>query len=154
MADSQAPWRARTRPVRILLVEDSPTDALIMREILEQASPPSNLHVVEDGLRALRFLRSEPGDEQAPRPDLILLDWKLPRKSGEEVLDEIKADARLRTIPVVVLTSSHDPHDVISAYHHGANCYVTKPVDYTRFADVLRLIGCFWLELATLAEQD
>jgi CheY-like chemotaxis protein len=145
------PWRPG-RPAQILLVEDSPTDAMMVREILGQADAPSTLHVVEDGLEAIAFLRREDGYDGAPRPDLILLDLKLPRKSGQEVLADIKADERLRTIPVVVLTSSHDQHDVVDAYRHHANSYVTKPVDYAHFAEAVRQIERFWLELATLAE--
>ncbi|BAU47172.1 chemotaxis protein CheY [Sulfurifustis variabilis] len=154
MADSAArTWRPG-RPAHILLVEDSPTDAMMVREILAQATVPSALHVVEDGLEALAFLRKENGYGDAPRPDLILLDLKLPRKNGQEVLAEIKSDERLRTIPVVVLTSSHEQSDVLDAYRHYANSYVTKPVDYARFAEAVRLIERFWLELATLAERD
>lgn len=155
MGDSAArAGRGLGRPAQILLVEDSPTDALMIREILAQATAPNVLHVVEDGLQALAFLRREDGYDEAPRPDLILLDLKLPRKNGQEVLAEIKADERLRTIPVVVLTSSHDQGDVIAAYRHYANSYVAKPVDYTRFAEAVRLIERYWLELATLAEKD
>lgn len=147
-------WRPPGRPAQILLVEDSPTDAMMIREILAQAEAPSALHVVEDGLQALAFLRREDRYGDAPRPDLILLDLKLPRKNGQEVLAEIKSDDGLRTIPVVVLTSSHEQSDVVDAYRHHANSYVTKPVDYTRFAEAVRLIERFWLELATLAEKD
>lgn len=152
--DSATRWRAPGRIAQILLVEDSPTDALMIREILAQATVPNALHVVDDGLQALAFLRRANGYADAPRPDLILLDLKLPRKNGQEVLAEIKTDERLRTIPVVVLTSSHDQSDVISAYRHYANSYVTKPVDYARFAEAVRLIERFWLELATLVEKE
>lgn len=142
------------RKAQILLVEDSPTDAMIIGEILAQASVPCMLHTVEDGLQALQFLRREAEHRAAPRPDLILLDWKLPRKTGPEVLAEIKADEDLRTIPVVVLTSSREQKDVVGAYRLCANSYVTKPVDYGDFAEAVRLIERFWLQLVTLAETD
>lgn len=142
------------RGAQVLLVEDSPTDAMIIREILEQVSARSRLHVVEDGMQALEFLRREGAYGAAPRPDLILLDLQLPRKSGHEVLDEIKADEHLRTIPVVVLSSSREERDIAEAYRAFANSYVTKPLDYEEFAEAVRLIERFWLRLAARAEDE
>lgn len=142
------------RSAQVLLVEDSPTDAMIIREILEQVSARSRLHVVEDGMQALEFLRREGAYGAAPRPDLILLDLQLPRKSGHEVLDEIKADERLRTIPVVVLSSSREERDIVGAYRACANSYVTKPLDYEDFAEAVRLIERFWLRLAARTEDE
>ncbi|MBI3896672.1 MAG: response regulator [Gammaproteobacteria bacterium] len=138
---------------QILLVEDSPTDAMMVREVLSLAKVPSELYVVEDGMEALQFLRRQGPYGTAPRPDLILLDLQLPRKTGQEVLMDIKTDDELRTIPVVVLTSSHEERDVLGAYRAYANSYVTKPVDYAQFADTIRLIERFWLEVATRVDK-
>lgn len=143
----------RMRGAQILLVEDSPTDAMMVREIFSHASVPSVLHVVEDGMEALSFLRREGEYAAAPRPDLILLDLQLPRKTGQEVLMEIKADEDLRTIPVVVLTSSREERDVSGAYRAFANSYVAKPVDYGDFVEAINLIQRFWLRLATRVDK-
>jgi CheY-like chemotaxis protein len=137
----------------ILMVEDSPSDALITREALDYAKLLHRLHVVEDGVRALAFLRREGPYAQAPRPDLILLDLNLPRKDGREVLVEVKADDHLKTIPVVVLTTSRADEDILRAYGLHANCYITKPVDFVRFADVVRAIEHFWFTIVTLPPE-
>ncbi len=142
------------KPGHILLVEDSPTDIMMISEVLAQADFRNTLDVVEDGLEALKFLRREDDYSGAVRPDLILLDLNLPGKNGQEVLAEIKADERLRTIPVVILTSSRDEADVRGAYRHWANCYVTKPVDYDGFVETVRWIERFWLGVVTLTEND
>jgi len=144
----------RRRPSHILLVEDSPTDIMMVREVLEQVGPRNTVHVVEDGMEALRFLRRQGSHAQAPRPDLILLDLNLPGMNGKEVLAEIKADSSLRTIPVVILTSSHNEADVDGAYRQWANCYVTKPVDYDDFTETVRRIEHFWLGTVTLTEKQ
>lgn len=141
------------RYAHILLVEDSPTDAMMVEEILSQVHVRNVLHVVEDGIQALQFLRREAAYAGAPRPDLILLDLQLPRKNGQEVLEEIKRDERLRTIPVVVLTSSREERDIASAYRSFANSYVAKPIDYRDFAEALRLIERYWLGLAVRPEE-
>lgn len=142
------------KPGHILLVEDSPTDIMMISDVLAQTHFCNTLNVVEDGLEALKFLRRQNGYAGVPRPDLILLDLNLPGKSGQEVLAEIKADERLRTIPVVILTSSRDEADVRGAYRHWANCYVTKPVDYDGFVETVRWIERFWLGVVTLTEND
>jgi two-component system response regulator len=134
------------------MVEDSPTDVLITEEALEQAKVRNHLHVVEDGVQAMAFLHQEDPYTQVPRPDLILLDLNLPRKDGREVLAEIKADERLKTIPVVILTTSRAEEDVLRAYGLHANCYITKPVDFTRFMEVVRAIENFWFTVVTLPE--
>ena len=118
------------RPVEILLVEDSPTDALLAKEALEYSKVANNLHTVTDGVEALAFLRREGQHTGVPRPDLILLDLNLPKKDGREVLAEIKNDERLKRIPVVVLTTSKSEADVLTAYGLHANCYIVKPVDF------------------------
>ncbi|HEY8555145.1 MAG TPA: response regulator [Burkholderiales bacterium] len=142
------------RYAHVLLVEDSPTDAMMVREILAQVRVHAALHVVDDGIEALQFLRREEPYRDAPRPDLILLDLQLPRKGGQEVLGEIKSDERLRTIPVVVLTSSREARDIAGAYRACANSYVAKPVDYQEFAEAVRLIERFWLGLAVPPEEE
>jgi two-component system, chemotaxis family, response regulator Rcp1 len=138
------------RPIEILMVEDSPSDALISREALAYAKVLNHLHVVEDGVRAIAFLRREGPYAQAPRPDLILLDLNLPKKDGREVLAEVKADDQLKTIPVVVLTTSGAEEDILRAYGLHANCYITKPVDFVRFAEVVRAIEHFWFTIVSL----
>ena len=144
------PKGAVIRPIEILLVEDSPTDVLLAREALEHAKMLNNLHVVSDGVEAMQFLRREPPFEEAVRPDLVLLDLNLPRKDGREVLAEVKADPILKRIPVVVLTTSQDEEDIFKAYGLHANCYVAKPVDFDRFADVVQAIESFWFTVVSL----
>ena len=138
------------RPIEILLVEDSPTDVLMTVEAFKYAKVLNNLHVVENGVDALAFLRRQGAHAGAPRPDLILLDLNLPRKDGREVLADIKADPELKIIPVVVLTTSKAEEDVVKAYGLHANCYVTKPVDFASFAEVVRSIEQFWFTVVTL----
>jgi CheY-like chemotaxis protein len=138
------------RPVEILLVEDSPSDTELTVEALQEAKVRNHLSMVEDGVQALEFLRRQGKYAEAPRPDLIMLDLNLPRKDGREVLAEIKSDDRLKTIPVVVLTTSRAEQDVLQAYRFHANCYITKPVDFEQFLSVVRSIESFWLMLVTL----
>ena len=134
----------------ILLVEDNLGDARLVREALHEAGALAALHHVPDGHEALAFLRRQGAHAAAPRPDLILLDLNLPRKSGREVLAEIKNDATLRRIPVVVLTSSQSDDDILSVYNLQANCYVPKPADLERFLTVIRSIEHFWFTTARL----
>jgi CheY-like chemotaxis protein len=142
------------RRIEILLVEDSPGDVQLTIEALRDARVNTNLHVAQDGEEALAFLRREGAFADAPRPDLVLLDLNLPRKSGHEVLDEIKTDPELRRIPVVILSTSDAEGDVLAAYDRSANCYVTKPVDIDRFWEVVRSIDEFWLRLAKLPSEE
>ncbi len=123
------------RPIEILLVEDNPGDVCLTREVLEEA---------------MAFLRREGPYTSAPRPDLILLDLNLPRKSGREVLEEVKGDPQLKRIPVVIMTTSSDEKDILQAYNCHANCYVTKPVDLDQFLGVIRSIEHFWLTVVKL----
>lgn len=141
---------APVRPAEILLVEDSPTDVLLTREALTSSRVVNRLTVVKDGVEALALLRREPPFEQAPRPDIILLDLNLPRKDGREVLQEIKFDPGLSSIPVIVLTTSKAECDILDAYGHHANCYIVKPVDFDKFAQVIRDMEKFWFALVTL----
>jgi chemotaxis family two-component system response regulator Rcp1 len=138
------------RPIQILLVEDSAADVLITTEALKTAKVGNKLHVVADGVEAMAFLRREGRYATAPRPDLILLDLNMPRKDGRQVLAEIKADENLRSIPVVILTSSKTEEDIVRAYGLHANCYITKPVDFHSFVEVVRSIEQFWFTVVTL----
>lgn len=138
------------RSIEILLVEDNPGDARLTIEAMREAKLRNRLHVVEDGVEAMQFLRREGRFGDAPRPDLILLDLNLPKKDGREVLAEIKSDPALKRIPVVVLTTSHAEEDVLRAYDLHANCYVTKPVDLDQFMKIVKQIDEFWLKLVVL----
>ncbi|RKS75292.1 response regulator receiver domain-containing protein [Motilibacter peucedani] len=142
--------RAVPTPIDVLLVEDDPGDVLMTREAFEDNKVANNLHVVSDGAKALEFLRREGDYADAPTPDLILLDLNLPRKDGREVLSEIKNDPALRTIPVVVLTTSEAQEDVVRSYSLHANAYVTKPVDFERFIAVVRQIDDFFVSVVKL----
>jgi CheY-like chemotaxis protein len=137
-------------PVVVLLVEDDPGDVLMIREAFDENKVRNDLRVCSDGEDALAFLRQEAPHEDAPRPDLVLLDLNLPRRDGREVLAEIKADDRLRTIPVVILTTSEAEEDVLRSYALHANAYVTKPVDFDRFIDVVRQIDEFFVSVVKL----
>src|SRR4028119_608162 len=138
------------RPIEILLVEDSSTDVMLAEEALERAKLRNNLHVVKDGVEAMAFLRKEGKYLDVPRPDLVLLDLNMPRKDGREVLAEVKADDDLKSIPVVVLTTSKAQEDVLKAYGLHANCYISKPVDFEQFANVVKAIDQFWFTVVTL----
>jgi CheY-like chemotaxis protein len=144
------------KPIEILLVEDNPGDVRLTREALRDTKVHNRLSVAQTGLEALAFLRRQGKHATAPRPDLILLDLNLPLKSGMEVLGEIKGDPDLRTIPVVILTTSEAETDIIKAYHLNANCYVTKPVGLEQFIEVVNSIENFWLTVVKLpkSEQD
>jgi CheY-like chemotaxis protein len=137
-------------PIEVLLVEDDPGDVLMTREALEQHQVASTLHVVSDGVEAIRFLRREGTYADAPRPGLILLDLNLPRKDGREVLAEVKSDPDLCDIAVVVLTTSSADEDILRSYKLHANAYVTKPVDFNRFVDVVRQIDHFFVTVVSL----
>lgn len=140
----------QVKPIEILLVEDSPSDADLAMEALSNGKILNNLHFVEDGVEAMKFLRKQTPYITVPRPDLILLDLNLPKKSGVEVLKEIKTDPNLKLIPVLILTTSSAQEDIIKSYSLHANCYITKPVDFLQFTNVVRLIEEFWLELVKL----
>lgn len=138
------------RPADFLLVEDNPGDVRLTREALKSHKVQNNLHVVTDGEEAMAFLRKQGKYGDAPRPDIILLDLNLPKKDGREVLAEIKSDPGLKTIPVVVITSSEAEQDVIRSYNLNANCYVTKPVNFDQFVKVVQSINDFWLTIVKL----
>ena len=138
------------RPIEILLVEDNPGDVRLTVEGLKEGKVRNNLHVARDGVEAMAFLHREGEYRDAVRPDLILLDLNLPRKDGREVLQDLKQDPALRTIPVVVLTTSRSEQDVLRSYELQANCYITKPVDLEQFITVVKSIEDFWLTIVTL----
>ena len=144
----------QVRPIDILLVEDSAADVRLTREALKEAKVLNALHVVQDGMAALSFLHKEGQYASAPRPELILLDLNLPKKDGREVLAEIKQDADLRRIPVVVLTTSSAEEDVVRSYNLHANAFVTKPVDLAQFLGVVRSLEEFWLAVVTLPPKE
>jgi chemotaxis family two-component system response regulator Rcp1 len=134
----------------ILLVEDNPGDVRLTREALQESRLYNNLNVVRDGIEALAFLYRDGQYVDAPRPDIILLDLNLPKKSGREVLAEIKNDGTLKNIPVVILTTSQSEEDILRSYGQNANCYISKPVDFDEFIKVVRSIGDFWLTIVKL----
>ena len=138
------------RPIEILLVEDNPGDVRLTVEGLKESKVRNNLHVARDGVEAMEFLQRQGQHTSAVRPDLILLDLNLPRMDGREVLAEIKSDPKLKTIPVVVLTTSRAEHDVLRSYELQANCYITKPVDLEQFITVVKSIEDFWFTIVTL----
>jgi two-component system, chemotaxis family, response regulator Rcp1 len=136
--------------IEILLVEDNEGDVQLTREALERAKVRNNLHVANDGVEAMDFLRRKNGHASAPRPDLVLLDLNLPNMDGREVLQEMKSDPHLKTIPVVVITSSEAEQDIVRTYSLAANCYVTKPLDLSQFMHVVQSVSEFWLQIVKL----
>lgn len=142
------------QPIEILLVEDNPGDIRLTVEALKDSKLQNNLSVARDGVEAIDFLRHREGYENSPVPDIILLDLNLPRKSGREVLEEIKTDDILRRIPVVVLTTSDDEKDILTTYNLHANCYITKPVDLSRFVDIVKTIEGFWFQIVKLPPRE
>lgn len=140
----------KTRPVNILLIEDNPGDVRLAQEAFKEGNLEVQLDVVMDGLEALHYLRKASPYQHCNRPDLILLDLNLPKKDGREVLGEIKEDPSLRSIPVVILTTSNAEQDVLHSYDLHVNCYINKPVDFDRFFDIIKKIEDFWLNIAIL----
>jgi chemotaxis family two-component system response regulator Rcp1 len=141
-------------PIEVLLVEDSPGDVRLTIEVFREANRAIHLHVATDGAQAMAFLRREGPYAQAPRPDLILLDLNLPKMDGREVLGQIKADASLKTIPTIILTTSQSEADVVKSYELHANCYLSKPVQLDAFESLVKSINDFWLTKVKLAQQS
>jgi two-component system, chemotaxis family, response regulator Rcp1 len=141
---------AQPKPIQILLVEDSPSDAKLTLKALTLAKVANRVHHVEDGVEAMGFLKRTGKFMDSPRPDLVLLDLNLPKKDGREVLEEMKTDPELCTIPVVVLTTSKAEADILRSYKLHANCYITKPVNFDRFLEVIQSIENFWLSVVVL----
>ena len=142
------------RPVELLLVEDNPGDVRLTMEAFKEGKIRHYLSVVGDGVEALTFLHREGPYASAPRPDLILLDLNLPKKSGRDVLAEIKVEEDLKGIPVVVLTTSNAEKDILGAHDLHASCYITKPVDFPQFVTVAKLIEIFWSTIIKLPESE
>lgn len=143
----------RMKKIEILMVEDNPDDVDLTREALKDAKVCNQLHVAQDGVEAMAFLRREGKYTGAPRPDIILLDLNLPRKDGREVLAEVKSDENLKRIPVVILTTSQAEEDIMKAYNLHVNCYVTKPVDFDQFVKVVKSIKEFWFSVVKLPKE-
>ena len=140
-------------PIEILIVEDNEGDVGLIEEVFEEAKIKNNIHVAEDGEEAVLYLRGKGKFSGSPRPDIIILDLNLPKKDGREVLREIKEDSNLKNIPVVVLTTSGAEKDIIRAYELHANAYVTKPIDFDQFINVIGSIVNFWLEIVKLPSK-
>ena len=140
-------------PVEIPLAEDNPGDVTLTRKALKEGKLANNLHVATDGVEALEFLRQEDEYADAPRPDLVLLDLNMPRKDGKAVLESMQADEGLRRIPVVVLTSSESEADIARSYELNANAYLTKPVDFDGFVEIVDRIEAFWFQVVKLPER-
>lgn len=145
---------AHNGSIQVLLVEDNPGDVRLTKEALKEGKLLNELTVVGDGVEALSFLRKEGKYADALQPELILLDLNLPKKDGREVLAEIKADPRLRRIPVVVLTTSSAEEDILKIYDLHANCYITKPVDLEQFMRVVKSIEDFWVSVVKLPSYE
>src|SRR5271154_6737860 len=141
------------RPVEVLLVEDSPGDVRLTQEAFREANEFVHLHVATDGVEAMAFLKREGLHAQAPRPDLILLDLNLPKMDGREVLAHIKDDESLKTIPIVILTTSEAEVDIVKSYQLHANCYLSKPVQLEEFEALVKSINDFWLKEVKLPER-
>jgi len=140
----------RDKPVEVLLAEDNPGDVMLTKKALKRGKLANNLHVVTDGVEALAFLRHQGEYADAPRPDLVLLDLNMPRKDGQEVLEELKNDPELRRIPVVILTSSESEEDIVKSYELNANAYLTKPVDFDGFVEIVDRLEDFWFQVVKL----
>ncbi len=143
-----------SKPIEILMVEDSPDDALLMAEALKGGAMANNLHVVVNGEEALDFLNRHGRYKEATRPDIILLDLNLPRKDGREVLAEIKNDPDLMRIPVVVITTSSSEDDILKSYSLHANCYIQKPLGWKQFIEAVRSIEHFWFCIVKLPPRE
>lgn len=143
-------WEEEHNHMEILLIDDNPADVRMVRDGLQEALPNARLSVADDGVEAIRFLRREGRHSSAPRPDLIILDLRLPKKSGFDVLVEIKTDPTLANIPVVVQSSSEEPIDIQRAYSLHANCYISKPAGFDEFSRTMRALAEFWVTVAKL----
>ncbi len=147
-------FKNKMRPVEILLIDDNPGDVRLTREVLKGSKLINNIHVVEDGIEALAYLRKQGKFKNEPLPDLILLDLNLPIKDGRELLAEIKEDQHFRHIPVVVLTTSKAEADIVKSYESHANCYITKPVYMNQFIKTVKSIEYFWFSIVKLPPNE
>ncbi|RME58573.1 MAG: response regulator [Caldilineae bacterium] len=137
-------------PICVLLVEDNPADVHLVRIVFDELRSAVDLRVVQDGVEALNFLHRRPPYNQAPRPDLILLDLNMPRMRGLEFLQAMRADPSLRVTPVIVLTTSNAKSDILLAYELGANSYITKPTSFDAFLETMAAVDRFWFRVARL----
>ena len=137
-------------PIEILLAEDNPGDVKLTQKALDQGDLLNNLHVVNDGIETMKFLRKEGEYAETPMPDLLLLDLNMPKKDGRQVMQDMDADPQLRRIPVVVLTSSEAEEDIIRSYELSANAYLTKPVDFDGFVEIINRLENFWFEIVKM----
>ena len=145
-----------TRPIAILMAEDDPEDVMLVRDALAEARLSNDLRCVSDGEELMDYLkrRGKYADPQAsPRPGIILLDLNMPKKDGRETLKEIKDDPTLRTIPVIVLTTSHAEEDIVRSYGLGANSFITKPVTFEKLVDIVKFVGRYWFEIVALPSE-
>ena len=147
------PRQKEGKMVEILLVEDNPGDARLTQEALKESKLHNLLSIVTDGDEAIHYLKKEGKFSNVTRPDMVLLDLNLPKKSGREVLAEIKNDPDLRRIPVIILTTSKAEEDIIKSYDLHANCYITKPVDLKQFITIVNTLENFWFSIVKLASQ-
>jgi len=138
------------KPINILIVEDNPGDARLIKEVLNEGKILNDLHIVKDGVEAMEFLHKRGEYAKAPRPDLIILDLNLPKKDGREVLAEVKSDQHLKSIPIVIMTTSNAEEDILKSYNLHANCYITKPLDFHQFVKVVESIENFWFSMVKL----
>lgn len=145
--------KTKARLVEILLVEDNPADIKLTQVAIKNSKLINHLHIVNDGIEAINFLRNQGKFKDKPRPDLILLDLNLPKKNGYEILSEIKNDNDLRRIPVVILSISDAEEDLLKTYNLHANCYIKKPVDIIEFEKIVKTIGNFWFSIVILPEN-
>ncbi|WP_034388979.1 response regulator [Deinococcus sp. YIM 77859] len=145
---------ANNQAIQILLVEDNPADILLTEEAFSEAHFPHDLHIAKDGVEALTFLRKEGSHQDKPTPDVILLDLNMPRMSGLELLDVLKADEALRSIPVIVLTTSRAESDIWRSYNLHANAYIPKPVTISEFVDVIKSFENFWFSIVALPPKQ
>lgn len=141
------------RLINILMAEDNPTDVMLTKEALVTSKVMFDLFVVDDGVEAMDFLQQKHPYSHMPRPDLILLDLNMPRKNGMEVLIELKEDIHLKSIPVIILTTSNSDEDIAKAYNHHTNCYIRKPIDLGSFVQIVQSVQHFWFQIVTLPSK-
>lgn len=144
----------KREPIEILLIDDNPGDVRLTQEALKETKVHNILNVVGDGIEALHYLRRTGKYTNAVRPEIMLLDLNLPKKNGSEVLEEIKKDVQLKEIPVVVLSTSNAEKDIIKAYQHHANCYITKPGNFNQFVKIIKSTIDYWFNIVRLPQKE
>jgi CheY-like chemotaxis protein len=154
MSDVPSGPTTQEEPVEILLAEDNPNDVRLTERAFDKGKLLNNIHVVNDGVETMKFLRQQGEYADKPRPDVVLLDIEMPRKDGLEVLADVEQDPELSTIPIIILTSSEAEQDIVESYEHSANAYLTKPVGHAEFKETVRQIEQFWFQLVKLPETE